>query len=136
MSNNISDWHVGLYVAAVLIPLAAFAVQAIFIRQLKRLNAYVATGAIVLSFFLSLVGFGEYFRLAPWGAHAVAHAGPRRAAARARRSRPGTRACPLTWKGEVDWVSIGGVKTSARPPSRPWSCGSAWPSTTSPPSCS
>ena len=49
MSNSISDWQVGLYVAAVLIPLAAFAVQAIFIRQLKRLNAYIATGAIVLS---------------------------------------------------------------------------------------
>ncbi len=30
------SWQVGLYVAAVLIPLAAFAVEAIFIRQLKR----------------------------------------------------------------------------------------------------
>ena len=29
-------WQVGLYAAAVLIPLAAFAVEAIFIRQLKR----------------------------------------------------------------------------------------------------
>src|SRR5262249_37476125 len=75
MSDNSSDWHVGLYVAAVLIPLAAFAVQAIFIRQLKRLNAYIATGAIVLSFFLSLIGFAEYFRLAPWGHQPAAHAG-------------------------------------------------------------
>ena len=38
------SWQVGLYVAAVLIPLAAFAVEAIFIRQLKRFNAYIATG--------------------------------------------------------------------------------------------
>ena len=30
------SWQVGLYVAAVLIPLAAFAVEAIFIRQLKQ----------------------------------------------------------------------------------------------------
>ena len=55
------SWQVGLYVAAVLIPLAAFAVEAIFIRQLKRLNAYIATGAIGLSFLLSLVGFVDYF---------------------------------------------------------------------------
>ena len=50
-------WQVGLYAAAVLIPLAAFAVEVLFIRQLKRLNAYLATGAIGLSFLLSLVGF-------------------------------------------------------------------------------
>ncbi len=46
-------WQVGLYAAAVLIPLAAFAVEAIFIRQLKRYNAYLATGAIGLSCLLS-----------------------------------------------------------------------------------
>ena len=46
-------WQVGLYAAAVLIPLAAFAVEAIFIRQLKRFNAYLATGAIGLSCVLS-----------------------------------------------------------------------------------
>ena len=39
-------WQVGLYAAAVLIPLAAFAIEVIFIRQLKRLCAYLATGAI------------------------------------------------------------------------------------------
>ena len=46
--------------AAVLIPLAAFAVEAIFIRQLKRFNAYLATGAIGLSCLLSLIGFLDY----------------------------------------------------------------------------
>ena len=35
--RNEMIWQVGLYAAAVLIPLAAFAVEAIFIRQLKRL---------------------------------------------------------------------------------------------------
>ena len=58
-------WQVGLYVAAVLIPLAAFAVEAIFIRQLKQLNAYIATGAIGVSCLLSLIGFVDYFVFAP-----------------------------------------------------------------------
>jgi NADH:ubiquinone oxidoreductase subunit 5 (subunit L)/multisubunit Na+/H+ antiporter MnhA subunit len=49
-------WQIGLYAAAVLLPLAAFAIEVIFIRQLKRLNAYLATGAIGLSFLLSLMG--------------------------------------------------------------------------------
>src|SRR5262249_53563313 len=54
------SWQVGLYAVAVLIPLAAFAVEAIFIRQLKRLNAYIATGAIAFSCVLSLIGFLNY----------------------------------------------------------------------------
>ena len=56
-------WQVGLYAAAVLIPLAAFAIEVIFIRQLKRLCAYLATGAIGLSFLLSLVGFVDYYAI-------------------------------------------------------------------------
>src|SRR5271156_203656 len=70
-------WQVGLYAAAVLIPLAAFAVEAIFIRQLKRYNAYIATGAIFLSFILSFIGFVNYFGFTiPWGgaeSHAESH---------------------------------------------------------------
>ena len=54
------SWQVGLYATAVLIPLAAFAVEAIFIRQLKRLNAYIATGAIGFSCLLSIIGFLSY----------------------------------------------------------------------------
>ena len=53
------SWQVGLYATAVLIPLAAFAVEAIFIRQLKRLNAYIATGAIAFSCLLSIDRFRE-----------------------------------------------------------------------------
>ena len=54
-------WQVGLYVAAVLIPLAAFTIELLLIRLLGRFNAVVATGAIGLSFLLSLVGFIAYF---------------------------------------------------------------------------
>ena len=43
-------WQVGLYVAAVLIPLAAFTIELLLGRLLGRLNAVVATGAIGLSF--------------------------------------------------------------------------------------
>ena len=68
------QWQVGLYAAAVLIPLFAFAVEAIFIRQLKRLNAYIATGAIGLSFLLSLVGFLDYFLVEAEGVWAEHHA--------------------------------------------------------------
>src|SRR5579883_1811703 len=116
-----SDWHVGLYVAAVLLPLAAFAVQALFARQLKRANAYVATGAIIVSFFLSLIGFGEYFRQAPWGAQTVTHAAEGEGhEAEAAEAGPHTPA--LTWKGEVSWVALGGEEVAtdtgqgARPP--------------------
>jgi proton-translocating NADH-quinone oxidoreductase chain L len=107
-----SDWHVGLYVAAVLIPLAAFAVQAIFIRQLKQYNAYVATGAIILSCFFSLVGFGEYFRLSPWGEQTVAHAGSAEGG-EGEAAAAGHHGLPVTWKGEVKWVGLGG--TADRP---------------------
>jgi hypothetical protein len=63
------SWQVGLYAAAVLIPLAAFAVEAIFIRQLKRHNAYLATGAIGLSCVLSLIGFLDYGIESNWFSH-------------------------------------------------------------------
>src|SRR3954452_24395741 len=72
-------WQVGLYAAAGLLPLAAFAIEVIFIRQLKRLNAYLATGAIGLSCLLSLVGFIDYYRVEAqgvWPGHpAAAEAG-------------------------------------------------------------
>ena len=112
--NNVSDWHVGLYIAAVLIPLVAFAVQAIFARQLKRLNAYVATGAIVVSCFLSLVGFGEYFRLAPWGAEPAIHAGEGEGG-EAEAAEAGPHGPPMTWKGDVSWVALGGAQARTGP---------------------
>ena len=100
------QWQVGLYVAAVLIPLFAFAVEAIFIRQLKRLNAYIATGAIGLSFLLSLVGFVDYFLVEAEGVwaehHAAAPADPARrpstAASTPRRRMPPPHG-PHVWQG-------------------------------------
>src|SRR3954449_7904104 len=73
---------VWVYVAAALIPLGAFVVEALGGRWLGRLNAYIATGAIVASFVLSLAGFVAYVSHAPAmleeGAHhapAAAHGG-------------------------------------------------------------
>src|SRR5208337_4550397 len=71
---DLMKWQVGLYVAAVLIPLAAFAIEVIFIRQLKRLCAYLATAAIGLSFLLSLAGFVDYFVIEAEGVWAEHHA--------------------------------------------------------------
>ncbi|MFO0893167.1 MAG: NADH-quinone oxidoreductase subunit L [Isosphaeraceae bacterium] len=105
------SWQVGLYVAAVLIPLAAFAVEAVFIRQLKRWNAYLATGAIALSFLLSLVGFIDYYFLEAEGVFAEHHA-----AAAAEPGHAGEHAAPaaheshgpLVWQASTDWVLLNG----------------------------
>ena len=79
-------WQVGLYAAAVLIPLAAFTVEAIFIRQLKRFNAYLATGAIGLSCLLSLIGFVDYSIESGFYAHARRNRRQRGGARRRRRA--------------------------------------------------
>ena len=117
------SWQVGLYVAAVLIPLAAFAVEVLFIRQLKRLNAYLATGAIGLSFVLSLVGFVDYYFVEARGRLRRA---PRRGrSAEPERGEPSTRRArgaatrsartgPLVWKASFDWVSLGGATSGPR----------------------
>src|SRR5439155_3125950 len=68
------SWQVGLYVAAVLIPLVAFVIEAVFIRFLGKFNAYIATAAIGLSFVLSLVGFVDYFFIEAQGVFAGHHA--------------------------------------------------------------
>jgi len=106
------SWQVGLYVAAVLIPLAAFVVEVIFIRQLKRLNAYLATGAIGLSCVLSLIGFLAYafetkgFYRPP---HAEAHRSEAAGGPAAEHSAAGADSHrSLVWTGDVDWVILGG----------------------------
>jgi len=112
------NWQVGLYVAAVLIPLAAFTVEAIFSRQLKRFNAYLATGAIGLSCLLSLVGFIDYY-----GFHASWQSGHEaRADAAATQdsgtpehdSAPVAHHGPVVWSAEFDWVMLGGRVASSR----------------------
>jgi proton-translocating NADH-quinone oxidoreductase chain L len=115
------SWQVGLYATAVLIPLAAFAVEAIFIRQLKRLNAYIATGAIAFSCLLSVLGFLSYARESsffwrPPASHGdlVAHA----AGAESDHAGAGngeTHHKPLVWSASFDWVVLGGAAVPAKP---------------------
>ncbi|SIO65614.1 NADH dehydrogenase subunit L [Singulisphaera sp. GP187] len=114
------SWQAGLYVAAVLIPLAAFTIEIIGIRLLGRLNAYLATGAIGLSFLLSAVGFFQYFFVEAEGVlashhpHAAAHAEPgeTEAAAATEEAAPEKEEHakgPLVWRAHYDWV-IGGTQ--------------------------
>jgi proton-translocating NADH-quinone oxidoreductase chain L len=55
-----SHWQGRPYVAAVLVPLLAFVVERLGGRRLGHRNAYLATGAIGVSFALSLLGFVLY----------------------------------------------------------------------------
>jgi NADH:ubiquinone oxidoreductase subunit 5 (subunit L)/multisubunit Na+/H+ antiporter MnhA subunit len=114
------SWQVGLYVAAVLIPLAAFAIEAIFIRQLKRFNAYIATGAIFLSFILSFIGFVNYFGFtAPWReaeSHEESH--------HAGTALPGEEGPKVNTPAErfayeTAWISLGSLPASNGTPARP-----------------
>lgn len=124
------SWQAGLYVAAVLIPLAAFTIELLGIRLLGRLNAYIATGAIGLSCLLSAVGFFQYFFVEAEGVlephhHAAAHAEPGAAEhaepGAAEHAEPGAAehakpaapehhapAGPLVWSARYDWVVAGG----------------------------
>ena len=121
------NWQVGLYVAAVLIPLAAFTIEVLFIRQLKQLNAYLATGAIGLSFVLSAIGFFNYFFVEasgvfaehPTAAQAASHEGHEAAALDHQATAPGHEASgegtahaaahgPHVWKASFDWAVLGG----------------------------
>ena len=109
-------WQVGLYVAAVFLPLIAFAIQLLFIRILGRINAYIATGAIATGFVLSLIGFGAYFL--PRTGEVFAHHGEAHAA-----ESPGVEletadhaeaahTGPFAWTAGVDWVVLGSVATA------------------------
>ena len=128
------SWQVGLYATAVLIPLAAFAVEAIFIRQLKRLNAYIATGAIAFSCLLSLIGFLSY----AWESSFFSHRAESQAAETeaGTRRQPPSRPCrrserrahhkPLVWSREFRLGRPGSGLPSAergrrRRPSPTWS---------------
>jgi proton-translocating NADH-quinone oxidoreductase chain L len=113
------SWQVGLYVAAVLIPLVAFAIEAVFIRFLGKMNAYLATTAIGLSFVLSLVGFVEYSIESHWFARAEHQAeveaatepGPVEVLKEGKAAEPAPEPehhpGPLVWEGRYDWVALG-----------------------------
>ncbi len=128
------SWQVGLYVAAVLIPLAAFVVELLAGRWLKRNNAYVATGAIAFSFLLSLVGFVDYFFIEARGEVFAHHAEMEQeeATAEAKKAEgehaapaPGAEhgeaghartvpPRPVVWKKSWPWVSLGAHTTTNR----------------------
>src|ERR1017187_1651103 len=113
------SWQVGLYVTAVLIPLAAFAVEAIFIRQLRRLNAYIATGAIGFSCLLSIIGFLSYTWESGFFSHPTeSQAGEagHSAVALADHAADGekTHHKPKVWPGSFDWVVLGGPAVPAQ----------------------
>jgi NADH:ubiquinone oxidoreductase subunit 5 (subunit L)/multisubunit Na+/H+ antiporter MnhA subunit len=106
------SWQVRLYVAAVFLPLIAFAVQILGIRLLGRLNAYIATGAIVLAFVLSVIGFVTYFGFSAEGVfahYAVSQAGVGGGNEHAAEGHAApAHKVPLAWKDHFDWVSLGG----------------------------
>ncbi len=95
-------WQAGLYLIAVLVPLFAFAVQAVFLRGLKRRCVVVATAAVGFSCLLSVIGFVDYFGFeAAWlsAGHGV-------------QSGPGAREAetgPVVWRASADWVVLGGA---------------------------
>ena len=88
-------WQVSLYAAAVLIPLAAFLVETLFLRRLRRRNATIATAAIAVSCALSAVGFVDYFLVE----HRAAFSEPAH--------RVADPAEPPAWEASFDWVAVG-----------------------------
>jgi proton-translocating NADH-quinone oxidoreductase chain L len=132
---EVASWQVGLYVAAVFLPLIAFLIQILFIRALGRLNAWIATLAIGSAFVLSLVGFVSYFSTPEvvagvFSHHAVRQEGPEalekgveaaaqgHAAPRHAEAAADHRKGPLVWAQSWDWVSLGagtGTGTDEKP---------------------
>jgi proton-translocating NADH-quinone oxidoreductase chain L len=111
-----NDWQGWLYVAAVLIPLAAFLIQVLFVRLLGRANAYIATAAIGASCILSLFGFFAYSFAAPemyaapvekshGAASNVEHGGTAQETAHAPAEK--AKRTPLAWTGRFEWIVLG-----------------------------
>jgi proton-translocating NADH-quinone oxidoreductase chain L len=113
-----TDWPGWLYVAAVLIPLGAFLLEALFGRWLGRLNAYVATAAIGTSCVLSVIGlllFLPHFG----GAHGPADEGHGEAEAHAAAGEHGGgHHEPFAWRGSVPWTVVGPMGVGPEMPGR------------------
>lgn len=107
------SWQVGVYVAAVFLPLAAFLIEFLGIRILGRKNAYIATGAIGLAFVLSLVGFITYFASAEgvFAPHAAASETHGEGGHEAEGGHEHAHKAPLAWKAGFDWISLGSGTT-------------------------
>jgi proton-translocating NADH-quinone oxidoreductase chain L len=100
-----SHWQAWLYMAAVLIPLAAFAIEALFGRWLGRRNAWIATGAIGLSMVLSLVGFVGFL--------------PHLFASHATSGHASSPEAPFAWTAQFDWLSGGPMQLPSASPEEP-----------------
>ena len=101
-----SHWQGWLYVAAVLIPLGAFAIQAVFGRWLGKLNAWVATAAIAASCGLSLVGLTSAALDGGFAHHVEVESESEAEGEGIEHGEP-TRATGFAWTGGFDWVVIG-----------------------------
>jgi len=109
------SWQVGLYVAAVLIPLVAFVVAMSAGRWPGRRVALVSTGAIGFSFVLSVVGAVAYLGEARGVFGVEVRTGGANATADARgefgQPNPTKGREPLAWRASWDWVALGGSAT-------------------------
>ena len=90
-----SHWQVWLYVAAVFIPLVAFATGVLFRRWLRSWIAWIATGAIFCSFLLSLIGFLGFIP------HLKSSHGE------SSQSDHAQVAIPFAWTADFEWLDIG-----------------------------
>ena len=100
------SWQSGLYVAAILIPLAAFVVQLLATRRLGRAGAWIATAAIGSSLLLSTIGFVDYFFVEAEGVLA-SHAHIIRDDKSASTGEKAAVHHPLAWKASLDWIVLG-----------------------------
>jgi NADH-quinone oxidoreductase subunit L len=106
------NWPVWLYVAAWLLPLAAFSLLVLGGKHWGKTAAYVACAAIIGAFVLSCYGFWLFAREAPdllaGGAHghaaAVAHGGEAHGGE--------SHAEPLHWAENFPWIQIGSLTLS------------------------
>ncbi len=109
-------WQVWLYVAAVLIPLGAFVVELLLLRLLGKLNAYLATAAILSSFVLSVVGLSTALpsllshekQEARAGEDKIKGEGPIDAKGHVEEHASAEHAGPPVWEVGFDWVALGG----------------------------
>ena len=100
-----SHWQGWLYVAAVLIPLAAFIVQALFGRVFGKLNAWIATAAIASSCALSLVGLTSAILGGGFAGHHEVEATEDGAPVEHGEPQHESR---FAWTGGFDWMVLGG----------------------------
>jgi NADH-quinone oxidoreductase subunit L len=99
-----------LYIAATLLPLASFVVLFLGGRRWGKVGAYVATGAILTSCVLSLIGLGAYLTHRPdhgHGGHGGHAAGESHAEAHGEQA-GGHAADPATppWHGSTYWAVL------------------------------